>query len=774
MPRTDRLRWIATWLALAASLALGLTFVGIRATTPSDGARVDFYGNAWSSRGIVIAPIDPPAAGLAAGDTVAAAGGRPMDAWLGEAMAPWSPSAGRPGPGDAIEYGIVRAGVPTPATVRWSVPAIGATLLEGWAVIVFSLAVAGLAAFVFALRPVEPAARALMIAASAAAGSSVPWFLGVTVSDVVVGGPFLLYGLITGPLYMLLWPASVHFVLTFPTPAPALATRRWLIPSVYVGTLAVYTALMVGARIVSPTALDWVATWPVIQTALVVPLLSVALGLFVVRYRRAVDAAQRTQIRWAVGGGLVSGTLGLACFMVPELVARRTLLPPSWIGLTALPLPIGIAIGIVRDRLFDIDVVIRRTLVYGSLSIGVVACYLVAVSAIGALLGGTTGYGASLLATGIAALVALPLRDVLQRAVSRLLYGERDEPVRAIRRLGERLDLATDPGLAFPAIVDTVADALRLPFVALDVLDDAGATVRAAERGRPGPTVISIDLGYGAEHVGSLRLGTRSGERAFRPDEQRLLQDLARQAGAAVHAHRLREDLVRSRERLVLAREEERRRLRRDLHDGLGPSLASIGLRAEAAGATLTSDPEVAGRLLDELGAEVQATLADVRRLVDGLRPPALDELGLIGAIRAQATRLEAGGAGSGTAISVEASPTPFPDVPAGVEVAAYRIVAEAMTNAVRHAAAATCRVRIDADVDLRLEIVDDGRGLPQTVVRGTGLDSMSARAAELGGTFHVERRRGGGTVVDARLPLGGRAVTTALPPDAAAGRVPS
>jgi signal transduction histidine kinase len=774
MDRTARLRWIATWLGLAASLALGLWFVAIRATTPSDGARVDFYGDAWSARGIAIAPIDPPAAGLETGDTVSAVAGRPLEAWLAAATAPWAVAPVRPASDSAIDYRLVRSGADAEAAVRWAVPPIGGTLLAGWAVIAFSVAVAAVAGFVFAVRPAEPAARALMIAASAAAGSSVPWFLGVTVSDVVAGGPFLLYAVITGPLYILLWPASVHLALTFPVPAHGLDRRPWLIPAIYGGTILAYALLMVAARVLSPTALEWVGTWPLVQVLLVVPLLSTAVGLFVGRRRRLTDPAQRARTRWAVAGGLASGILGLALFMVPELIVRRTLLPPSWIGLIALPMPAGIAVGIVRDRLFDIDVVIRRTLVYGGLSIGVVACYLGAVAAIGALLGGTTGYGASLLATGVAALVALPLRDVLQRGVNRLLYGERDEPVRAIRRLAERLDLATDPALAYPAIVDAVADALRLPFVALDVIDDAGSSTPAAERGRPGPVVVPIELRDGSEHVGTLRLGTRSGERTYRPDEGRLLQDLARQAGAAVHALRLREDLVRSRERLVLAREEERRRLRRDLHDGLGPSLASIGLRAEAAGATLTSDPVAAGRLLDELGAEVEATLADVRRLVDGLRPPALDELGLVGAIRAQAARLEGGGAGPGTEISVEAAPAEFPDLPAAVEVAAYRIVAEAMTNAVRHAAARTCRIRLDAGSDLRVEIVDDGHGLPRTVVRGTGLDSMGARAAELGGTLRVERRRGGGTVVAARLPLAGRPVASPNPPDAAAGTVPS
>ena len=775
MARTGRLRWAATWLALAGSLALGLGFVVVRAGAPSDGARVEFYGDGWSAAGIRIAPIDAPASGLKGGDTVAAVGGRPMDAWLAAAFAPFASPLEPPRAGEPIPYEVVDGSSTREVLVRWAPAAVGATLLDGWTVVLFSVAVAGVAAFVFARRPREPAATALVLAACGAAGSSVPWLLGVTVSDVVGGGPFLLHALVTGPLYMILWPAAVHLALVFPAPTSIVRDRPWAVPALYAGVFAVYGGALVVARLAAPTHLEWVATWPTIQGAIVVPLVATSLAIFVRSFRATRDPVLRSRIRWATLGAVSSAVLGLVVFQVPELVIGRPLLPASWIGLAALPLPLGIAMGILRDRLFDIELVVRRTLVYGGLSIGVVACYLGVVSVVGTVLGSPSGYGASLLATGVAALVALPLRDVLQRAVNRMLYGERDEPVRAIRRLGERLEMATDPALAFPAIVDTVADALRLPYVALEVVDADGTSVRVAERGRPTDETVALDLAYGAEPVGTLRLGARSGEHGFRADEERLLRDLARQAGAAVHALRLREDLIRSRERLVIAREEERRRLRQDLHDGLGPSLASIGLRAEAAGETLARDPDHARRLLDDLGGEVQSTLAEVRRIVDGLRPPALDESGLDGAIRIQAARLDGGAGESAMTISVETSPTPLPTLPAGLEVAAFRIVSEALTNAVRHAQARSCRVRLVVADEVRIEVADDGRGLPRRITRGAGLDSMQARAAELGGSVRIERRRGGGTVVEARLPLlGAPGLVAAHAPDAPPDTVPS
>lgn len=210
-------------------------------------------------------------------------------------------------------------------------------------------------------------------------------------------------------------------------------------------------------------------------------------------------------------------------------------------------------------------------------------------------------------------------------------------------------------------------------------------------------------------------------------------------------------ELQRARERLVATREEERRRLRRDLHDGLGPALAGAALKVEAAENLLKSDTAAASSLLEDARAEIQDAVADVRRLVYALRPPALDELGLVGALREQAERL---GVGEHVRIDVNA-PEHLDGLPAAVEVAAYRIALEAMTNAARHADARTCMVRISVNGALELEISDDGHGLPSDYRTGVGIASMHERADELGGTCDIERVDGQGTRVRARLPLG-------------------
>jgi signal transduction histidine kinase len=361
----------------------------------------------------------------------------------------------------------------------------------------------------------------------------------------------------------------------------------------------------------------------------------------------------------------------------------------------------------------------------------------------------------SLLATGCAAVVFQPLRVWLQRAATRLVYGERDEPYVAISRLGQRLDTTLAPADILPVIVETVAGALRLPYAAIAVNGQGGLALEAATGRPPAAEPLRLPLSYQGQPVGELRLAPRTPGAAFSSADRRLLDDLARQAGVAaraVHlgeeARRLASDLQASREQLVLAREEERRRLRRDLHDGLGPRLAGLTLRLETTHDLLAHDPQ-AERALSDMTTRMAEAVADVRRIVYDLRPPSLDELGLAGAIRQVAESY----APHPTAISVDL-PDGLAGLPAAVEVAAYRIVTEALTNVIRHAAARTCQVRLRLERGtLAIVVEDDGRGISAEANPGVGLQSMRERAAELGGTFAAAAAPGGGTRVEALLP---------------------
>ncbi|MGH2443973.1 MAG: sensor histidine kinase, partial [Chloroflexota bacterium] len=321
--------------------------------------------------------------------------------------------------------------------------------------------------------------------------------------------------------------------------------------------------------------------------------------------------------------------------------------------------------------------------------------------------------------------------------------------------LARRLEGSIAPDALLPAILETVVSALRLPYAAIALQNNDQLTI-VASHGQPVPDPLTFPLSYQLQPLGQLLLAPRSGTAAFGEADQRLLADLAHQAGLAIHttqltaeALRLSTDLQRARTRLVSLREEERRRLRRDLHDGLGPALACITLQAETARDLLLTDPRQADTVLTDLTGQAQAAIADIRRVVYDLRPAALDDLGLVGAVRAYAAQL----VHHGVSIQIYA-PEAVSPLPAAVEVAAYRIVQEALTNVFRHAGAGNCTVNLALDDALRIEVADDGRGLPSQMRAGVGLQSMRERAAELGGTCVVECRTGAGTLVSASLPL--------------------
>ena len=428
--------------------------------------------------------------------------------------------------------------------------------------------------------------------------------------------------------------------------------------------------------------------------------------------------------------------------------------------LALFTVPVFTGVAVLRYRLYDIDLVINRTLLYGALSVVVVALYVGLVAGFGALFqaGLRSNLLVSLVATGLIAALFQPLRARLQRSVDRLMYGQRRDPYEALSRLGERLEATLAPDAILPTVVETVAQAMNSRHAAI-VLDGEEGPETVAAHGPPQGEPTAVPLVHGDERLGRLAVSPPSPREGFSPADHRLLRDLARQAGAAIHAVGLTRDLRRSRERLVSAREEERRRLRRDLHDGLGPTLAGLTFGLEAARRMVDERPDAAGELLSRLEGQAQEAVVNVRRVVQGLRPPALDDLGLLPAIRQQA---EAYGMVEGTAslrkpgisLSFEA-PEPFPGLPAATEVALYRIAQEALTNVARHAGAASCRVRLRAyEGALELEVSDDGGGIGGEAGAGLGLVSMRERAEELGGTCEVSTPPGGGTRVVARLPM--------------------
>jgi len=484
------------------------------------------------------------------------------------------------------------------------------------------------------------------------------------------------------------------------------------------------------------------------QVAGFISLLSLALGA-----AAAVGAIIQLRRRWRLGGPLARQQLALfaAAVALPILVGPIVLL--TWAGAwlfsaTALPLAAALGFAVLARGLYDLKTAANRGLVWVTLSALVVGVYALVIAGAGSLLHDAGAAWLPWLAAGVVAVLFTPLRDVLQRGINRVTFGRWDEPYEVLATLGQRLEATADADRLLADVVTELQDGLGLQDVA--ICDRHGRLLAGRMGSAAGLTEITLTA-YGRP-AGVLRYRAAAGP--LRARDARLLDDLAGHLGGLLHARQLTGDLRQARERLVLGREEERRRLRRDLHDGLGAALAGHVLRLEAITSQARRGAEVTPDL-ETLRAEMTDTVTGIRRLVEGLRPPALDQLGLAGAVTQAAHRLAAG-----TGLTMHVTIGELPELPAGLEVAMFRITTEAVTNVVRHARASSCEIRIEAaDGMLRACVHDDGLGLDSHDDRsrndgghGHGIDSMRQRAEELSGSLRLDGTDG--TTVIAELPL--------------------
>jgi signal transduction histidine kinase len=574
--RMDRAR--SPWGALTVGvlvIAIGVlaVFIGARLAVPDEQAFVSIDHWDWSSDGAMVRSVAaealPPDRRLLDGDVVSAIDGRALESWADAAFRPLDPRASGPDADAPLRIGVIRAGAPIVVEVVPAPFPVGRILVDSWPLVIFLSLMAVVSVFIAVRRSDLIVARVILVGAVGNLASELPWQLGLVPTDLVRAGPPLGAFMLTGPLNLLFWSAALHVVLVFEAHAPAERRRRlltlaWLGPPVALGIGVLATRLAAGST------LAWMSTWATVQSAVVGVVLTLVLIGTVQAYRRA-HPALRHDVRWIALAFAAAGLATLGLVILPVVLTGHPIAPRPVLALLAIPIPVALAIAVLRDRLFEIDV------------------------------------------------------------------------------------------------------------------------------------------------------------------------------------------LRQSREALVVSREDERRRLRRDLHDGLGPSLAAITLKLGVARRQIRDDPVRAEALVDEVTGEAQAAIAEVRRMASELRPPALDEVGLVEAIRRRADGFaveQTDTAGIPPHIEV-VGPGTLPTLGAAAEVAAYRIAVEAMTNVVRHAAASRCRVTISIDDDLRLEIVDDGVGLRPGWRMGIGTASMRERATELGGACTVEPGGASGTRVDARIPLG-------------------
>ncbi|MPZ97237.1 MAG: hypothetical protein GEU96_20565 [Propionibacteriales bacterium] len=466
-------------------------------------------------------------------------------------------------------------------------------------------------------------------------------------------------------------------------------------------------------------------------------LVGIIAGLHVVRRAWKATGIERDQLRWRAFGVVLS--LALFPIAVTESLPLAVNLVDGLLFTATLVIPI------VRYRLSAIDSIIRRSAAYLLVTVLVAGIFAAFAASVAALAGERVGL---VTAAVIAALAFGPALRRSQHLVDELFYGRRSDPHRALSDLSQRLDAVAAPGAVLTTVVTAVADSLRLPYVAIERPGDGSVL---AQHGDRQPTDVELGrwplVSQGTD-VGTLVAAPRRGESTLDARDRAVLADLARQAGAAVHAEALTADLVASRQRIVEAREEERRRLRRELHDGLGPLLTSVGLNLDAMRAQLTVGNGDPLALLARAKDASSQAIADLRTVVYSLRPPALDDLGVVGAVTAHVRRL-----GDGSRIDIEVENDGLPALPAAVEVALYRIAVEGVTNVVRHADARACRVRLCAlDGNAVVEVVDDGAA-NQPWAPGVGTVAMRERVAELGGTLELGPTEEGGRL-RASFPL--------------------
>jgi two-component system NarL family sensor kinase len=580
------------------------------------------------------------------------------------------------------------------------------------------------------------------------------------------------------------WPWAVTLclplaLLLFPDGRLPGPRWRWLVAVFVVvavvfevGALASSETLTTDLRVtayLSSTRLDslaWVGG--VVSAAGNAAYVAVAVSL-VLRYRRG-DERTRRQLLWL----LVAVVVSVTAFVVSDVLAVD-----SWFSIFVIAtIPASVAIAVLRYELLDIRIVVSRSLLYVALTAGVVGSYVLVVALIDGVVRRGEGLRASLIATLLIAIAFNPVRVWLQRRLDAVFYGARRDPVRLVAEVGASLEDVPRDDLS--GVLEVLCRAMRFPSA---VVVAQGKEVAA--HGDPPALRQSVPLRHRGEVVGELTVGLRSGESRLASADERVIALLAAPLAVAVHATSLAEDLGRANAALVTAREEERQRIRRDLHDGLGPVLTGVVLKADAArrlvrstsapvaasptggrapagasanGKQAAADPSEVERLLSDVRTQTTEAVDEIRRLVSQLRPPALDGLGLVGALREQAVLLAQRADGTPLSVQVEAS-DPWPALPAAAEVTAYRIVTEALTNVSRHSHATTATVRLRADGGvLSLAVEDDGVGDGDSDggwTPGVGLTSMRERVGELGGTWSAGPSPTGGRVT-ALIPVAG------------------
>ncbi|HVF08938.1 MAG TPA: sensor histidine kinase [Actinomycetota bacterium] len=490
-----------------------------------------------------------------------------------------------------------------------------------------------------------------------------------------------------------------------------------------------------------------------------VPILVVgsAVGL-VLRMRRTDDDVVRHQIRWiAYAAAWIAAIFGLAFLPSMNNESAWT----SWIqnlsALSFLLIPITIGVAILRYRLYDIDVVIRKTLVFTVMATVIALVYVGLVVGVGALVGSRGSPLLSALAAAVVALVFQPVRTRARRLADRVVYGARATPYEVMATFGDQLaeTYASDDVLVRIARVlgeGVGAERARVSLLIAGELRDVAvwpADDAAVERSDE----FTSEVRHQGELLGALSVSMPPSD-PMNPSRERLVRDLAAQAGLVLRNERLTSelkarlaDLQAAQKRLVAAQDDERRRLERNIHDGSQQQLVALQVRQRLAEQLIDRDPASAKQMLEQIQVDTATALDDLRDLARGIYPPLLADRGLRAALEAQARK---------AAIPVTVEAEGVGRLSQDVEAAVYFSVLEALQNTSKYADARTVTVSLErVGGELRFDVSDDGRGFDATVRGlGTGLQGIADRLGALDGDVRVESSPGAGTRVRGRLPV--------------------
>ena len=748
--RSNLPHWASIPLLVAVVIMASLGWVLLaRGMFPADSTVTFPKAPYWSERGVVINELPSGISGLRVGDCVVAVDGRPLEELVGN------------GPvrnyrvGDVVRYDVRRSGAALDRDCSGPLASIevtltsyrfGSALMEHASVLLLAGFMLALGAFLVAVRPRSGAPRALLAAGCLYLFGRTVWPFGIQVVDLA-SGPRLWPFVIGDTANALFWGALLLMAASLSR--QSLPPRR-LVIGCFVLPLALHLPYIVVA-LRETSELEKVSRLITISSgaAYATPILMVLALVF--GYRSVAQPEKRTAVRWV----LIPFTLGIFAYfglgLLPAVITGRPLIPWTWFrGLFVLVLA-AMTVSVVRNHMFEVQIVIRR---WGLRLIALVAATTGVLVLWRLLVMPRTRPADWLMAAAGVLIAALCVTiAVLNRALQRRLFGARADSDVMIAALSRRKTPVVTDESGLVAALDVLMHALRLAFVHLD-LTMPGMTPLSVSRGASLQPDRVMPLYAGRVHVGQLSLAVRPGLEPLGRADERLLDALGNVVASSAYNLGLQQALRKALAEAVTAREEERRYIRREIHDGIGPLLAAALLRTETA---MELPPGCASQAesLEKLHALQKTALIDVRSLVEGLRPPALDHGGLLAALQRHAELSAVMGARGSPTVAFEVAGD-LSVLPAAVEVAAYRIAQEAISNATKHASAERITVRmIHTDDGLTVDVDDDGIGVaPDPNHVGVGLASMTGRASELGGWCTKEDSSSGGTRVKAWLPI--------------------